>query len=390
MARCPPGRCSCNASQLLPRVCELGDAVERHRVELQELTGGGAFGSPELAALASEGGTLDQRCRENAAQVARLRAEVAGLAQVVDRDRGRARQLHSDRRRFLQRLGDAEASERSLRSVAAETNQQLHQEKRSAEEKSSGQEQVLAQLGQAAASAEQRCRHAETCAARLRGQAAEAEAGAAAALRFAGAEAERGKRLERELQSRLEDEQKKQRQEQERNEQKSAEVQKELDAELQQCELLRKAEHSLATRLEESHRRSAVTEHKALNVARELVDSSQAIAWLQTEVAAQRDRKAELDELTCHNSWLRQQLHKADSADPGHGAGDVSEVPESRKALQLAWEGEAREHRAAQRRLQLLEVSCLGPVPPSQFPLRSVGIMFRNRSSIFVQFAHVS
>ena len=81
-----------------------------------------------------------------------------------------------------------------------------------AQEKSSGQEQVLAQLGQAAASAEQRCRHAETCAARLRGQAAEAEAGAAAALRFAGAEAERGKRLERELQSRLEDEQKKQRQ----------------------------------------------------------------------------------------------------------------------------------------------------------------------------------
>ena len=146
----------------------------------------------------------------------------------------------------------------------------------------------------------------------------------------------------------------------------------ELNAELRQCEKMRRAESSLAQRLAESQRQGANIESKAMNVARELVDSSQAIAWLQSEVAAQRDSRAELEEMNQQNLQLRQQLetsqlspdktketkerdgNKSFETEQGesedrHKATVVSE------ALQVAWEGEAREHRQAQQKLQSLQ-----------------------------------
>lgn len=152
----------------------------------------------------------------------------------------------------------------------------------------------------------------------------------------------------------------------------------ELNAELRQCEKMRRAESSLAQRLADSQRQGANIENKAMNVARELVDSSQAIAWLQSEVAAQRDGWAELEEMNQQNLQLRQQLETSQlSLEKAKGAKErdgnksfETEQGESEdrhkatvvsEALQVAWEGEAREHRQAQQKLQSLQTSCLNP-----------------------------
>ena len=136
----------------------------------------------------------------------------------------------------------------------------------------------------------------------------------------------------------------------------------ELQAELEQCEKMRWAEKTLAAQLHESQQKGAEIETKAMNVARELVDSSQAIAWLQSEVAATRDGLAELEEMHQRNVSLRQQL--AVPASPVEKATediDREDREDRRKAtliseaLQVAWEGEAREHRQAQQRLHGLQ-----------------------------------
>eukprot|EP00438_Fugacium_kawagutii_P017469 Skav209134 [mRNA] locus=scaffold3950:16136:23117:- [translate_table: standard] len=95
----------------------------------------------------------------------------------------------------------------------------------------------------------------------------------------------------------------------------------ELHAELQHCDQLRRAESTLAHRLTESRRSGDHMEQQAMKagappacrerlgwVARELVDSSSAIAWLQAEVAAHRDGRAELEEMQQRNLQMRQQL----------------------------------------------------------------------------------
>ena len=256
--------------------------------------------SPELVALASEGGTLEQRAREGATQLAKLRSETASLewstTGLLEQQKGR---LQQERRALLERLGDLEASEHSLRSIALEAAEQLEAERRQAEDRAFGQEAALSTVAQRLSAAEQRWSGARATARQLKSEASAAEAAAATALRGAGREAEKDGRVVRELQKRLERQKRetqkaeeiaKERLELEKAEEKKLELEaaeplKDLEAELQQCEKLRRAESKLAARLEETRLRSDHIEKKAMNVARELVDSSKAIAWLQSEVS---------------------------------------------------------------------------------------------------------
>ena len=181
----------------------------------------------------------------------------------------------------------------------------------------------------------------------------------------------------------------------------------ELNAELRQCEKMRRAESSLAQRLADSQRQGANIENKAMNVARELVDSSQAIAWLQSEVAAQRDGWAELEEMNQQNLQLRQQLETSQlSLEKAKGAKErdgnksfETEQGESEdrhkatvvsEALQVAWEGEAREHRQAQQKLQSLQtipdnaLADFAVLKPKLFWIGAWGIFF-SRVALFTK-----
>jgi len=106
-------------------------------------------------------------------------------------------------------------------------------------------------------------------------------------------------------------------------------------------------------------------------VARELVDSSQSIAWLNAEKAAQQKVRAELEEVQRSEGWLRQSvqslLRNAHVDDLGFQAspddskaemdefrsGQMSSVNE---ALRTAWEAEAREHRMVQKTFEALSL----------------------------------
>ena len=402
---CCPGRCRCDPARLLPRICELADHVEIQRVELLQLRDRlHGLPSPQLAALASEGGTLEQRTRQGAATLSALRTDIASFEWSLEKGNAEARQLEKERRSLLQRLGELEASEKKLKQTAEEAEEQLTSERHLAEERALGHESALNVVAHRALQTEQRSQGAERLLRRLRGAAAEAEAMAMSMQRASAAEEERTKKILKDLQARLQrqrEQEKKVRREQEKrekemnemNEEEMKEVETEmqihmdeLQSELQQCEKMRRAEKTLAAQLHESRRKGAEIETKAMNVARELVDSSQAIAWLQSEVAAKRDGRAELEEMHQRNVSLRQQLaipaapvEKATEEMDHEDREDRRKATLVSEALQVAWEGEAREHRQAQQRLHALQTSCL--TPARQELLRLAELLLHNSRS---------
>ena len=369
----------CDPSGLLARVCELADRLESNRTELLNLRHRLQTApptSPELFALANEGGILEQRAREGAALVARLRTENSAAAWSVDCDRQRIRSIHKDRQRLLQELGGLEQSERKLLESAREADRELRVEKRHAEERTFGQETALGILASRASSAEQRWKDAEANASRLRASAAEAESASATTSRIAAADADRYAVEIRELQKALaalaqgnQTSQTLQSSESGESRSQLSQITQRMQCEEASCAELHRVQRILSEQVEDSRLRQAETEKRALHVARELVDSSQAIAWLQNEVALQREAWAELDALRSHNDILRQQLRDSTERDlTGTETPDrqsqSAEQPELRavsEALQLAWEGEAKGHRKAQQQLQSLEILCLTP-----------------------------
>ena len=370
-------------SRLLVRVCELGDKLELNRSELLRLRNEARApsASPELLALAGEGGILEQRAREGAALVARLRTENAALHWAVDCDRQRARALQKERQRLLQQLGSLEQSEWKMREAAHEADLELTAERRLAEERTYGQETALGVLAARASSAEERWQESEAHASRLRAATAEAESAAATATRTSAADAAERAFEMRELQQALAQATLQGLQSSsESEEQTLLRIREQILSEKAACTELRRAECILAEQVETSQSQGAETEKRALQVARELVDSSQAIAWLQNEVAVQREIWAELDALRSHNDWARQRLQDSCAAvaqmqEPLAGQPVVHAVTE---ALQLAWEGEAKEHRQAQLRLQNLEVLCLTPVRQQLLQLVTLSEQWKN------------
>ena len=368
----------CDPSGLLAGVCELADRLESNRTELLNLRHKLQTvppASPELFALANEGGILEQRAREGAALVARLRTENAAAAWSVDCDRQRIRSLQKDRQRLLQELGSLEQKERELLESAREADRELLLEKRQAEERTFGQETALGIIASRATSAEQRWKDAEANSSKLRISAAEAESASATTSRIAAADVDRYSIEIRELQKALAhgNQTPHMLQSSESGESRSQlnHMVQRMQREEASCAELRRVQQILSAQVEDSRLKQAETEKRALHVARELVDSSQAIAWLQNEVAVQREAWAELDALRSHNDLLRQQVQVQNTSTdrdfvtetPDRQSQSV-EQPELRavsEALQLAWEGEAKGHRKAQQQLQSLEILCLTP-----------------------------
>eukprot|EP00931_Biecheleriopsis_adriatica_P071051 TRINITY_DN44906_c0_g1_i1.p1 TRINITY_DN44906_c0_g1~~TRINITY_DN44906_c0_g1_i1.p1 ORF type:complete len:820 (+),score=205.06 TRINITY_DN44906_c0_g1_i1:75-2462(+) len=398
--RAAGGRCDCDPFQLLSSVCELGDVVENQRVELLGLRD--MFQrppvSPELAALASEGVTLERRARQDAATVATLRTETAALAWSLESDRKKIREIQRRNQQFLDRLQQSKQEEESLHHTAREAARELNAERHHTEEWSVSREAMLGALTSKADAAEERWQSAEASASRLRAAAAEAEAVAEVSLRNSAAEVEEHNERAQELKHRLS---KMEVEEGKSNvctacgkaylesavfcrhcgEERAKPKCKELQEQRARCEELLSAKGWMAARLAASQHRAEDTEKKALGVAKELADSSQAIEWLHSEIMSQRELSSELEEVRQHNADLTQRLHdkacsQLDTSQPEvlapgeetASAADVElqslrlgQAQAVNRALQAAWEGEAREHRLARRRLQSLELSCLAP-----------------------------
>uniref|UniRef100_A0A7S4Q5S8 Uncharacterized protein n=1 Tax=Alexandrium monilatum TaxID=311494 RepID=A0A7S4Q5S8_9DINO len=423
-------RCECDPRPLLPELLELRDLVDRRNSEIQALQAEAhcvPSASPEIEAMSGENAALMKRARDASARVAVLRTENSALTWAVEADRDRAQELRAERRKLLEKIGVAERHEAAALQACSRSGRELEEERRVTRDRVLGHEGALEAVTERAESAEASWSAAEESVSRLEFAETRAEADAVRESRASLLETQRNRRLIGELEGQL----------REAEEGDTASGAESLDEDLRRAALgaklaevrvhaseLRCTESSLASRLAASQRRGEETERKAMSVARELVDSSQAIAWLHAEVASQRSMQRELEETQQRIAGLRQQLHDLHEAqeeaeveaDPacvesagehepvassggavgstalargGCGAAEAGSCAEQQlsalrtgqaralnEALREAWEAEARDHRALQRKLQAWEGS-LRPVLQQLLRLTEVARLWR-------------
>ncbi|CAK0866633.1 unnamed protein product, partial [Prorocentrum cordatum] len=376
---------------LLLQVRELGHLAEARAAEIQELRGEVGcvpVASAELASLVEEARALTLRSREGAAQVAELRAERAAFTGVLDADLARAGELQEERRALLDRIGGSERGERQAMHSKEGAELEADAEKRRSQEELAALDDSLEAARAQAEGAELRWSKAEAAIVELEGQQIKASGLAAEQSRASELSLERQARCEQALQA----------QRGRACEARLAALDAELAEARAQASELRGARAALAARLGASRRGAEETEQKALRVARELVDSSQAILWLRSEAAAQQGLRLELSEARARGHGLRQRLRQAPAdhggadggrelallrpAEGGLAAGPSEEagrqLPTVSGALRAAWEAEAREQRAAQKRLTALQ-DCMAPLQQQLLRLRETARGWRER-----------
>lgn len=414
-------QCQCDPRLILPQVWELHELVELREAEIHTLQNElqcAPVTSPEFVAMTGENSALSRRVRDSVARVAVLRTENAALTWSVDADRERAQELRMERRKLLERIGSIEREEVEALNIRDKTESQLEAERQQTREQVFGHESALEALTDHAETAERHWSTAEAAVVQLQLKEAQSEVDAAAESRASLLEVERGRQRMLELDAQLS------------KENAGAEM---VDINLQhaavgaqlaevclQTSELRGAESVLAARLAASRHRGEETERKAMSVARELVDSSQAIAWLHKEISAQREVRLELQETERRVASLKKHLQEPEQeaipGEAGHAAENGSqgfctrepvqaarphvapaiavgvlamvaaqaELNEIRtgqvhavnEALREAWEAEAREHRVVQRRLHTLE-TCMRPVQQQLLRLTEIARLWR-------------
>lgn len=389
-------KCECDPTPLLLRVCELADAVDWRASELKELHEvlyRAPAASPELAALASENGALVRQARESTTKVSTLRTELASAAWVLDTNKQRAFELKTERRRLLERLGSLERSDAAAQQAASTYEAEMAQERSQAEGRTIGQEAAVAQLTHKAESAEKRWQSSEALAAKLCLATVEAESMAAESSRASAADAQKHLRESQDIELRLSQEEalllKAQAAEAQMENSPDRLCSQQMAMAREHIAELLSAEQVLQERLETAQCAGDNMEEQALGVARELVDASHAISWLQAEVESLRALRSQISELQQDNRSLQQRLLMAAdtgsfeagrdqdaSASSPERATDVQSV---NKALHAAWEAEAQEHRVLQRRHQQLQATMQ---PLRQQLTRIAGVVQRWRREL--------
>lgn len=282
-------------------------------------------------------------------------------------------------------------------------------------------EAAAEQSGRRAAAADAEASAAARELARLEAGNAAAGAEAVAVARLAAADAERRRGQTTRLEANLEEVRCQQRVESAREREANREL-AQVRAEAAACEASAAA---LEEELAGSERLLGETERKALGVARELLDTSQAIARLRAEAAAQRGLRQELEEAHRERGLLEQRLAavtRRASAGTAHAtsatlarpasptadmepstvsagsAAGASTAPAStpaqaelrllrasqeravNEALRAAWEAEVRNRRATEARLEALEANWL---PLREWLVRLTAAAHRWRADFF-------
>jgi len=392
----PAAHCECDMQLLAPQVLELADLAERHGAEIRDLRRefwSKCVAAPDLAALAGENQALAQRACQAAERVAVYRTDSTMLAKALDTDRRWSEELRAERRGLLEKIGGLERSESEAQIAHEAAESEVEVERYRFKERAIGQESKLEALSDRAEAAERRWAAAEAAAARLDAREVEVETHAAAESRAAILDAERRWHSAEELEAKLCEEE---------SRRAAADCaggvggaggaaarRARLNAEAEEARSrvseVRAAESMLVARLAQSQKRGEETERKAMDVARELVDSSQSIAWLRAELEAQHSMRGELEEAQRRCGWLRQRLQTTqvqcedlDAGRVGQGNGNAGQpgptaaeeqleqlhagrTRAANEALRAAWEAEARDHRVAREKLEALR-KCMQPV----------------------------
>lgn len=344
---------------------ELEKLVERRDAEIRELQREfwrKCVAAPDLAALSGENEQLARRACDNSEHIAALRVEGASIIRAYDADQQRTAALQAERRTLLERIGGVEQLEAEAREKCEAAESRIEVERQRLGERAAGQEELLESLAELAQNAERDWAMVEAAVAQEEVKEAAVEADACAESRAAGRLDERHRLQAADLDRQLEQERR--RLKDPGCELRRAEQGSEVAEARARVTELRHTEASLVARLAESRRRGEETERKAMGVARELVDSSQAIAWLRADVEAKHSMRAELEEVEFRNGLLRQSVQDLQKEGLASSLQNTDEEEDARtgqtrvvnEALSTALEAEAWEHRTAQQRLEALQI----------------------------------
>eukprot|EP00746_Dinoflagellata_sp_MGD_P006400 gnl/MRDRNA2_/MRDRNA2_112508_c0_seq1.p1 gnl/MRDRNA2_/MRDRNA2_112508_c0~~gnl/MRDRNA2_/MRDRNA2_112508_c0_seq1.p1 ORF type:complete len:827 (+),score=189.47 gnl/MRDRNA2_/MRDRNA2_112508_c0_seq1:60-2540(+) len=359
------------------RLRELGDAIGRRDAEIaalrEEVLGAGASSSKasaeELKTLAKENDILANRACEATERVAALTRANSALEKEIENGDRKTKELQVERKALLKRLGELEKAA----DLAEENTQQ------DLKDVLLNSEQQIRELENANAALERNVKDSELREAnflqalkRTEAERKTEEVDMAAQIQKARSSTDQAERRASELEQSLSEMRLRFRSEEELGSQCNRALKAEVTEIRNAVAHAESNEKAVEAELNESRRRESETERKAMDVARELFETSQSLAWLREEVAMQRGLRSELGEERQNSQILRKKVEALQVEATMHGTPDSShiggssaaemELKELREgqvravseALHCAWEAEARERRNVEQQLEAL------------------------------------
>mmetsp|Transcript_3920 Transcript_3920/g.10019 ORF Transcript_3920/g.10019 Transcript_3920/m.10019 type:complete len:555 (-) Transcript_3920:313-1977(-) len=401
------GRVPCDSSftdLLTSQVYALGEAVLQHDHELRELRQEITSAPAELSVFTEENAILAGQAQEGLEEAAALSAAQASLASEAEKHRQRVQDLQAERDTLQARVAIAEQLVAKARNSSDWTSRALDVERCKSKDWERDFEAESEQRHRRVVDAEASAAAAARNLARMEADLAASRVELSTASLVSAAETERRQQQEVGLEESIGEAHERRRALASRERELGEELRQERAEEL----ALQHASDVLSTELVESERVGEETERKALSVARELLETSQSMARLRSEVAAQRSLDRELEDAQREEGVLEQQLAKAEMVAASHlkssrctGSSGRDTRPESRdgvsqpdgtaawaapvaaaesaaqsaqtelremrasqeraltEALRAAWEAEARDHRATELELEAAEAQWL-------------------------------
>jgi len=391
-----------DTDRLAAEVQHLGQMVLEQDSMIQALWAElSATPAEDQSALQQENAQLETEAAESEAQLEKLRAEQRSLSAEAVECRRIVQGLQQEREILLARVSEAQRNEASARDATKVIQMALAAERTQGDQQHRAGDVELSQREKALAEAEARAQIAAKQLEKLRAQGTLAEgAEAEAVARAAAAEAEKWSLERQRLEARLLQE--------EEGILRAAKHDRDLSVELatarEEVQAMELATQALALEVTESEQKTEATERKAKSVARELLQTSEAVAQLRQDVAAGQGLQADLQAAEQEESELEEAVRSRSeellkraaagavsseshlpSYSAAHETGDgaaglraqaalngmdpppisaagaelrglrASQERAAHSALRAAWETEVKEHEATSAELRSLE-----------------------------------
>lgn len=370
---------------LTDRVCSLGTLMLQHDAMLRDIRAELSATGPDLHQVAEDNAMLartNQEISEEAAEWTAAHSKMKGEAAEFRR---KVEELQEERDELLTRFACAQEAETAAREESDWAQRDLDMERRHCEERTRALGEALVRRRERAGEVEERAAAAQRELARLEHTSSQAAVAARALADGPGivvSEVDLHQQVAQ-YEAALQGIREQRRREAFRVHMEAQEV---AEARAESWALERHAE-ALATELAASERRAEDTNRKALAVARELRETSQAMGKFRAEAEQHRELRQELAEAQCEQGLVEQRIEaawrraspplrgRAHNSEQGARSATsvasrqtspaeaelqrlrVSQELAVHEALRSSWEAEARERKEKEAKLKALEAT---------------------------------
>eukprot|EP00927_Polykrikos_kofoidii_P066725 TRINITY_DN62287_c0_g1_i1.p1 TRINITY_DN62287_c0_g1~~TRINITY_DN62287_c0_g1_i1.p1 ORF type:complete len:601 (-),score=141.82 TRINITY_DN62287_c0_g1_i1:215-2017(-) len=297
---------------LVSQVHTVGEAVLQYDAEIKELQREVAMAPADLAVVSEENAVLAKHAQRGLEEVAALSSAHSALSGEADGCRRKAQDLQAERDMLRVRVNAAERQLANARLASDSALKSLDVERRQADDWRRDMETELERRRRRAVDVEQGACEAECNVGQLEAMLAGSRSEATTASRVVEAETKRRRQQIVQLEERVRAQQAVAL----RNAsgQRARELSEELAKARSEAFAFEDVEEVLSAELMDSESNTEETERKALSVARELLETSHAMARLRAEVATQRTVRSEMDDARRDEGALEQRLLEAEAA----------------------------------------------------------------------------